>query len=428
MTTLQNSGNEQGVATTMAAPIALVFTDMVGSSAAKRGAALGSDVRTRDRAYLESIQAKYLRLIRRATAEHNGKEIMTIGDSFFLAFEDPVDAIRCCAAIQQRLCAEPIATPSGPMRLRIGIHVGTPEYFENSWHGIDVDIAARAQSAGSPGQIIVTEAAALKAMGDVPHITFRPLGTFALKGVGDLRLWDADYDRNKPRRPAIESIEQRRRKRIATKAAFLLAIIALASGAAWGWREDRVTSVLASATKQSITMADFENRTGDPVFDHTITDVFAAQLEQSPVLKLVSHEHLRQNMEYLGRSPDQPITPDLIRETGIKAYLTGSIAKIGDKYVVTVSAKDISTGDDIVTEQEKTDDKNHVLDIVDKVAIATRLHLGGSLTSIHKRDALLGEAALPSLEAFARTPSVTWNTWHRARPGVNPANPAPRLQ
>src|ERR1700722_12592860 len=218
----------------MAAPIALVFTDMVGSSAAKRGAVLGSDVITRDRVYLESIQAKYLRLIRRAIAEHNGKEIMPFGFSFFLAFEDPADAIRCCAAIQQRLCAEPIATPSGPMRLRIGIHVGTPAYFENSWHGIDVDIAARVQSAGSPGQIIVTEAAELRAIGDVPDITFHPLGTFALKGVGELKLWDADYGRIEPRQPAIESIEQRRRKRNTARAAFHLAIIALASGAAWG--------------------------------------------------------------------------------------------------------------------------------------------------------------------------------------------------
>ena len=414
MTTLLNPGNAQGIATTMAAPIALVFTDMVGSSAAKRGAVLGSDVITRDRVYLESIQAKYLRLIRRAIAEHNGKEIMTFGDSFFLAFEDPADAIRCCAAIQQRLCAEPIATPSGPMRLRIGIHVGTPEYFENSWHGIDVDIAARVQSAGSPGQIIVTEAAELRAIGDVPDITFHPLGTFALKGVGELRLWDADYGRNKPRQTAIESIEQRRRKRITARAAFLLVIIALASGAAWRWREDRVTSVLAGATKQSIAVADFENRTGDPVFDHTITDVFTAQLEQPPVLKLVSHEHLRQNLECLRRSPDQSITPELVPETEIrdeiKAYLTGRIAKNGDKYVVTVSAKDISTGDDIVTEQEKTDDKNHILGIVDKVAIEMRRRFGASLISNHKPDALLGEVAPPSVEALARMPpSMTWN-------------------
>jgi class 3 adenylate cyclase len=270
VTTLLNSGSERSVAKITGAPIALVFTDMVGSSAAKRDTALGSDVSTRDRAFLGGILVKYLRLVRRAIAEHNGEEIMTIGDSFFLAFGDPVDAIRCCAAIQRRLGAEPIATPNGPMQLRIGIHVGTPEYFESSWHGLDVDIAARAQSAGSPGQIIVTEAAALKAIGQVPRVTFRPLGTFALKGVGDLRLWDADYDRNELRRPAIESIEQRRRKRIATKAVSFFAIIALASGAAWRWREDSITSVLASTARQSIAMANFENRAGHPLFDHTI--------------------------------------------------------------------------------------------------------------------------------------------------------------
>jgi hypothetical protein len=118
-------------------------------------------------------------------------------------------------------------------------------------------------------------------------------------------------------------------------------------------------------------------------------------------------------MECLRRSPNQSITPELVRETeirdGIKAYLTGSIAKIGDKYVVTVSAKDISTGDDIVTEQEKTDDKNHILGIVDKLAIAMRRRLGASLISNHKPDALLGEVAPPSVEARARTPFMTWN-------------------
>jgi class 3 adenylate cyclase len=168
--------------------IALVFTDVVGSSAAKRAAALGPDDNARDRAYLEGIQTKHLRLIRGAVAEYNGKEIMTIGDSFFLTFEDPVDAIRCAAAIQQRLFAQPIDTPSGPMRLSIGIHVGTPEYFENSWHGTDVDTAARAQSVGSVQQIVVTDAGR-KAIGEPLDITFRPLGTFALKGIGDVRLW-----------------------------------------------------------------------------------------------------------------------------------------------------------------------------------------------------------------------------------------------
>ena len=102
------------IVTTSPEPLALVFTDMVGSSAAKRAGSLGQDATARDRAYLESIQSKHLKLIRDAIAEHKGTEIMTIGDSFFLTFEDVVDAVRCSAAIQQRLRAFPIDTPSGP--------------------------------------------------------------------------------------------------------------------------------------------------------------------------------------------------------------------------------------------------------------------------------------------------------------------------
>jgi eukaryotic-like serine/threonine-protein kinase len=384
-------------------PIALVFTDVVGSSAAKRAAALGPDASARDRAYLEDIQAKHLRLIRGAVAAHNGKEIMTIGDAFFLTFEDPVDAIRCSAAIQQRLRAQPIDTPGGPMQLRIGIHVGAPEYFENSWHGTDVDIAARTQSIGSPDQIVVTEAAR-NAIGDPLDIRFRPLGTFALKGVGDVKLWDADYDRHGLRRPSSTSNEQRRRKSIAMTAALVLAAAALTAGGVWRWRQDRQATILAAAAKSSIIVADFENKTGDPVFDNTLTDALTTGLEQSPVLRLVSQQHLRQSMKYLGKSSDDPLTPETVREIGIregvKAYLAGSIATLGDEYVISVSAKNIATGDDIVSEEAQAHDKDHVLDALSKVATAMRHRLGESLGSIQNLDTPLGQATTPSLDAF----------------------------
>ena len=100
----------------------------------------------------------------------------------------------------------PSTTPAGPLQLRIGIHVGTPEFFENSWHGTDVDTAARAESAGSGQQIVATDFARTLA-GDMTGITFRKLGTFALKGVGDVKLWDADYDNHGPRTPTLISNE-----------------------------------------------------------------------------------------------------------------------------------------------------------------------------------------------------------------------------
>jgi anti-sigma B factor antagonist len=187
--------------------ITLVFTDMVNSSAAKRAPSLGDSAAERDTAFLESIQSRHVRLIRECIAAHDGKEIMTIGDSFFLTFDHPRAALQCSKEIQLRLRFEPIMTVSGRLSLRIGIHLGTPKYFENSWYGTDVDTAARAESIASPDQVILTQAAE-QALGDLPGVCIRALGAFDLKGVGEVRLFDADYDGHGLRRPRVRSIEE----------------------------------------------------------------------------------------------------------------------------------------------------------------------------------------------------------------------------
>ena len=396
------------IVTTSPEPLALVFTDMVGSSAAKRADSLGQDATARDRAFLESIQTKHLKLIRDAIAEHKGTEIMTIGDSFFLTFEDVVDAVRCSAAIQQRLRAYPIDTPSGPLQLRIGIHIGRPEYFENSWHGTDVDTAARAESAGTPQQIVLTDAARAAA-GQMTGIEFRPLGTFTLKGVGNVKLWDADYDRHGLRPACLTSVEAGRKKKLlAGCAAGVVLLAALGFAGRYFWEQHKLRQEIAARqsalSKDSIILADFENKTGEPVFDTTLTQAFAIQMEQSPVLNLVSQQHIRQSMQYLGKSPNDPITPAIAREIGeregVKAYLSGSIAKFGSSYIITETAQNTRTGDDIASEQAQAEDKEHVIEAIGKVATAMRARLGESLGSIQKLDTPLGQATTPSLEAF----------------------------
>jgi class 3 adenylate cyclase/tetratricopeptide (TPR) repeat protein len=393
------------------APLALVFTDMVGSSAAKRAEALGADANSRDRAYLEGIQAKHLRVVRDAIAEHGGTEIMTIGDSFFLTFEDVVDAIRCSAAIQQRLRAFPIDTPSGPLQLRIGIHVGKPEYFENSWHGTDVDTAARAESAGSAQQIVITDVARTLA-GSMAGIKFHRLGTYALKGVGDVQLWDADYDNHGARVPSLISNESKHKTQVfARSVAGFALLLMLGFGGLYVWEHHRQAQEDAAAKaaavvapKDSIILAELDNQTGDPVFDTTVTQAIAIQLQQSPVLNLVSQQHLRQSMQYLGKGGDDAITPAIAREIGqregIKAYLSGNIVKLGTSYLITLTAQNTNNGDTIASEEAQASDKDHVLDAVDKVATAMRGHLGESLSSIQKLDTPMGQATTPSLEAF----------------------------
>jgi len=158
------------------------------------------------------------------------------------------------------------------------------------------------------------------------------------------------------------------------------------------------------AAKDSIILADFVNHTGDPVFDTTLNQALQIDLEQSPVLNIVSQQHLMQSVKYLGKPDDTPITPAIAREIGeregVKAILTGTIANLGKEYVITLSAQNTATGDEIVSAQAQAKDKEDVLDALSKAAASMRAKLGESLASIKKLDTPFGQATTPSLEAF----------------------------
>ncbi len=158
------------------------------------------------------------------------------------------------------------------------------------------------------------------------------------------------------------------------------------------------------AAKNSIILADFINHTGDPVFDTTLNQALQIDLEQSPVISIVSQEHLAQSVKFLGKPAGTPVTPEIAREIGvregIKAILTGTVANLGKEYVITLSAQNTATGDQIVAEQAQAPDKEHVLDALGKAAAALRGKLGEDLASIKKLDTPFGQATTTSLEAF----------------------------
>jgi serine/threonine protein kinase/Tfp pilus assembly protein PilF len=192
------------------------------------------------------------------------------------------------------------------------------------------------------------------------------------------------------------------RTRIFIVAALLLA--ALAAGA-FLFRNHSSTQPPSPASKNSIIVADFINKTGDPVFDSTLNQALRVQLGQSPVLDIISQQHLRQSLQFLGRKQDEPITPQIAHEIGeregaVKAILSGTIAPLGKAYVLSLDAQNIASGDDIATEEATAPDKEHVLDALNQVATGMRGKLGESLSSIKRLNAPFGQATTPSLEAF----------------------------
>jgi eukaryotic-like serine/threonine-protein kinase len=156
--------------------------------------------------------------------------------------------------------------------------------------------------------------------------------------------------------------------------------------------------------KDSVLLADFVNTTGDAVFDGTLKQALAVQLEQSPYLNLVPESKIRAALRFMGKPPDQRITNDIAREIcqreSIKAMLTGTIASLGNHYVVTLTALNGSTGDSLASEQVEVDSKEQVLKSLDKAASDLRGKMGESLASVQQFAKPLEQATTSSLEAL----------------------------
>ncbi|MGA7623728.1 MAG: protein kinase [Candidatus Acidiferrales bacterium] len=155
--------------------------------------------------------------------------------------------------------------------------------------------------------------------------------------------------------------------------------------------------------KDTIVLADFDNKTGDSVFDDALKQALAVQLGQSPFLNILSDRKVEDTLRLMGRPAGGRVTRDMARElcvrTGSKAILLGSISNLGGQYVVGINAVGCSSGDTLATEQEEAATKPDVLKALSKAAASLRGKLGESLTSVQKFDVPV-EATTPSLEAL----------------------------
>jgi eukaryotic-like serine/threonine-protein kinase len=169
------------------------------------------------------------------------------------------------------------------------------------------------------------------------------------------------------------------------------------------------TTVLSE--KDTVVLADFANSTGDSVFDGTLRQGMAVQLEQSPFLNLISDQRIRHTLHLMGRSADAALTPELAREicerTGSAAVLEGSIARLGRQYVLGLRAKGCRTGDILDDEQAQATGKEDVLNALSQIAGKFRSRVGESLSTIQQHDTPLAEATTASLEALEAY-SMAW--------------------
>jgi len=200
-------------------------------------------------------------------------------------------------------------------------------------------------------------------------------------------------DTDSARAPAV--VVGKRRKWLVPAAA---AVILAAAGAFF-----YVRRAPALTERDSIVLADFVNTTGETVFDGTLKQALAVQLEQSPYLNIFPQDRVQRTLRLMGRSADErvlgPVAREICQREGIKAMLAGSITGLGSHYVIALEALNCGTGETLAREQVEAENKEKVLGAVGRAASRMRGRLGESLSSVQKLDAPI-EATTSSLEAL----------------------------
>ncbi len=199
--------------------------------------------------------------------------------------------------------------------------------------------------------------------------------------------------------PGVRAEQKARNRWLGAALAGGLALLVIAVGAYFYFRsKPKLTD------KDTIVLAEFNNSTGDTVFDGTLRQALASQLEQSPFLALLSDQRIEQTLSLMSRPKDTRLVHNVALEvcqrTASTAVLDGSIAQVGKQYVLNLKAINCANGDSLADTEAQSPDKDHVLDALGRMASDIRSKLGESLRSVQKYDVSPVDVTTPSLEAL----------------------------
>jgi predicted ATPase/class 3 adenylate cyclase len=181
--------------------VAFVFTDIEGSTHLAQ--MLPNDA-------WERILHRHRELIRTAVAAHDGVEVSTEGDGFFLAFVRTADAVAATVDAQRALSAEPWPADA-VVRVRMGIHTGDGRLDgDGSYVGADVHRAARVAAAGHGGQVLLSETTSTLVADELPPgVGLRGLGEHRLKDLRPERICQLVIEGERTEFPPIRSLDRR---------------------------------------------------------------------------------------------------------------------------------------------------------------------------------------------------------------------------
>jgi serine/threonine protein kinase/Flp pilus assembly protein TadD len=156
--------------------------------------------------------------------------------------------------------------------------------------------------------------------------------------------------------------------------------------------------------KDALLLTEFENATGEAIFDQTLKIALAFSLAQSPCLDIFPEAKVSHALRLMGRLLNERVTKELGYEIclrqGLKAFITGTISSFGTTYVLTLEAVNARTGESLGRQFEQVTSREEVLTALSQAATGLREQLGESLSSIERYDVPIEYITTSSLEAL----------------------------
>jgi len=222
-----------------------------------------------------------------------------------------------------------------------------------------------------------------------------PAALPAARGQGSASMRQPEDSQSEP--APIGGSESRRGVLLATGGVMAI-VLAFAGGLYW-----RAHRPVPLTDKDTLVLADFVNTTGDSIFDGSLRQGLASQLEQSPFLSLVGDDRIATTLKLMEKPKDarlsQQLARDVCRRVGSKATVEGAISGSGP-YALRVKGVDCHSGDVLADIKEAASAKEQVLDALGKIGEKLREKLGESLASIQRYDVPVQNVTTGSLEAL----------------------------
>ena len=304
---------------------AIMFTDMVGYSALTQ----------ENEALALELLEEHRQLLRPYFAKHDGREIETAGDSFFVEFNSAVESANCAieiqSALQKRNQAE---SAERRILLRIGLHIGDVVYIDDHVHGDGVNIAARLEPLAQPGGICISEDVARQIRNKIEYPVVQ-IGDEKLKNISmpvDIYCIALPWLSAHKRRATRHS-----RKKLITVTLVVLGI-ALVIAAFLFFKDKNGENTGHSKLRLAVLpLSNISNDTRDEYFADGMTEELISSLSRINGLNVIARTSI---MKYKSTEKDISKIGD---ELMVGSILEGSVRKFENKARVTVQLIDVST-------------------------------------------------------------------------------------